>query len=232
MPIPSWRAAGSRFDGFIPMPKTTFGQLPDRQRKKIVKVCTRLFATHGYAHTSLKMINKDLRVADGYLYYYFDGKEDLTKWVFDRGLEIAQEHFDRHVIEKKPEGLYEFYRLAVLQGVRFIRDYPDLYGAYSQLVNEPNLPLADWLAQKISWIDGYYREAILREIEQGRVRSDLPPDLVVMLFDVVNTRIQEFVFRPELDPIGVSSMDEAALSALVDKLIAVFRRGLRPAPGA
>ncbi|MCC6156656.1 MAG: TetR/AcrR family transcriptional regulator [Deltaproteobacteria bacterium] len=232
MPIPNRRAAGSRIDGSYEMPKTTFGQLPDRQKKKIVRVCTRLFATHGYAHTSLKMINKDLRVADGYLYYYFDGKEDLTKWVIDRGLEIAQEHFEKHVTEKKPEGLYEFYKLAVLQGVRFIRDFPDLYGAYSQLVNEPNLPLADWLAEKIAWIDGYYREAIDREVEQGRVRSDLPPNLVVMLLDVVNTRIQEFVFRPELDPLGVASMEEDALAELVDKLIAVFRRGLRPASGA
>lgn len=210
------------------MPKPTFSQLPDRQKRKIVRVCTRLFSQHGYAHTSLKMINRELRVADGYLYYYFDGKEDLTKWVVETGLDTLKAHFHEHVLTQNPADLFTLYRLTVLQMARFIRDFPDLYGGYFLLINEPNLPMASWLTQKVAWIDDIYSQAMEREMGSGRVRTDIDPNLVAMLLDVVNTRIQEFIFKPSLDPIGVSRMNEEELAAMVDAVIDVVRNGLKP----
>ena len=208
------------------MPKKTFDQLSKRQRRQIFKTCCGLFAQNGFANTSMKMITKRLRVADGYLYYYFEGKKDIARWVITVGTDLWHDHFKRHVDGPSPNGLTDLFKLSVLQGLRFTREHPDIYGAYCQMVNEPNFALAEYLVEQTRWIDRMYQGAIEREIASGKVRSDIPPDLIAMLWDVVNTRLQEFCYNPSLDPIGVSTMTDNQLERLIDKLISLLRDGM------
>lgn len=208
------------------MPKKPYEQLSKKQKDKIARVCFRQLARHGYANTSIKMITRQLKVADGYLYYYFDGKEDLAGWIIDRGMDSWIDHHNQCLAKEKPRDLFELFKASVLQMARFIHEQRDVYVTYFQLVNEPHFPLTDYLTKRISWIDDIYKQAIEDEIASGNIRSDVMPELVAMLLDVVNTRIQEFIYNPALDPIGVSEMDEEALSELVDSLISVFKNGL------
>jgi len=208
------------------MPKKPFDQLANRQKKKIMRVCTELLAGNGYNNTSVKMITRRLRVADGYLHYYFEGKEDLIKWTIETGLDKWIEHFKKHVENKKPQDVFELLRMTVFQMIRFTKDHRDLLAAYMTLVNEPNLPLADYLAEKISWIDRLFIEKIAEEADQGNLRNDLPPVLVAMVMDTISTRIQEFVWNPSLDPIGISKMTEKEVAQLLDQLLSMLREGM------
>ena len=135
-------------------------------------------------------------------------------------------HYREHVEAKQPEDLYALFKLTILQMVRFTRDHRDPFLAYVRLVNEPNFPLADYLAEKISWIDKIFIEAVERGIAEGRVRTDLPPEMVAFVVDVLNTRIQEFYWNKTLDPIGLSAMDEKAMEIWVDKLVSILRNGI------
>ena len=210
------------------MPKEPFEHLTKRQKQSIIRACTELMAQNGYANTSMKMITKRLKVADGYLYYYFNGKEDLTKWVLEEGIRTWQDHFEEHVTKHSPDTLFELFKLSVFQMARFIHEHKNLFGGYSQLVNEPNFPLQEWMFGRAKWIDDVYSGAIAREIESGRIRSDVPLDLITMLLDVVNTRIQEYLYNPAIDPIGVSRMDDQALDRLLEQLVSILENGIKP----
>jgi AcrR family transcriptional regulator len=208
------------------MPKKPFEQLSLRQKRRIHKICLELLAANGYHHTSVKMITKRLKVADGYLHYYFQGKEDLFKWAIENGLDQWVAHFKEHVEGHEPRDLYELFKMTILQMIRFTRDHRDVFLAYMRLINDPSFPLVAYLAEKISWIDKLYVEAIEKEMENGNLRKDIPPELVAFLVDVLNTRIQEFYWNAALDPLGLSSMTGEQLDAWLDKLLSVVKYGI------
>ena len=208
------------------MPKQPFEQLSKRQRNAIFRVCCELFAQNGYDHTSVKMITRRLRVADGYLYYYFEGKQDLAKWVIAKGNKLWYDHFQAHVMSKNPADVFELFRMLVTHMIQFIQDYRELYGAYHKLINEPNFPLAPYLIEQISWIDRVFQETVEQGIRNGLLRSDIPPIFIVMALDLFNTRLQEFFYNPGLDPIGISSMSDTEIDGILTKTISLLRDGL------
>lgn len=208
------------------MPKKPFEQLAARQKKRIHRVCLELLAANGYNRTSVKMITRRLKVADGYLHYYFEGKEDLAKWATEISLDLWMEHFKVHVQAKRPADIYELFKMTIRQMIRFTKDHRAPFLAYMRLVNEPNFPLADFLAEKISWIDEVYIEAIQREVANGSLRADVPPEMVAFVLDVLNTRIQEFYWNASLDPVGLSAMDEQEINAWIDQLVSILRHGI------
>ncbi len=208
------------------MPKPPFEQLSNRKKRAIYKTCLELFAQHGYANTSLKMINKRLRVADGYLYYYFNGKEDLARWAIEIGLAKWKEDYHDNVNRQRPHNLFALYKLSIVQMVHFVRENPDLFGAYIQLSNEPDFPLAEWMNQKANWIDEIYERAIRDDIANGKLRDDVPPTLIAMLLAVVNTRFQELVFKPTLDLTGISQLSEEELEKMIEKIVSIIEHGL------
>jgi AcrR family transcriptional regulator len=60
----------------------------DATRRRLIAVARRLFATKGYAHTSIGDITKRAKVTRGALYYHFGDKRDLFRAVFE---EVEQE---------------------------------------------------------------------------------------------------------------------------------------------
>ncbi|MCB9479930.1 MAG: TetR/AcrR family transcriptional regulator [Deltaproteobacteria bacterium] len=210
------------------MPKKTFEKLSERQQNKILKVCLGQFAKYGYDNTSIKTITSRLRVADGYLYYYFDGKEDIVKWVIDWGIGKWIEEYRAHLDATGPVDMYDNFKQAIIYMANFIQNNRDLYGFYFQLIHDPNFVHRDYLAMRIQDLDYNYEPAIDEKKANGVIRSDLPSDTIAMLFDVVATRLHQFIHIPKEDPVGVSQMNEEELGRFVDQIVSIFRYGIEP----
>ncbi|MBI2374579.1 MAG: TetR/AcrR family transcriptional regulator [Deltaproteobacteria bacterium] len=67
----------------MPRPKKDQGQ---QTRQAIVDVTTRLFATRGYAGTSLDLIAKEAETSKSSIFWHFENKEDLLFTVVDRAM--------------------------------------------------------------------------------------------------------------------------------------------------
>lgn len=212
------------------MPKKPFDQITIRQKKNLFRICCELFSQNGYAHTSVKMITKRLRVADGYLYYYFDGKKDLAKWAIEWGNDIWWAHYQKHVDKKNPSNLASLFKAIVAQNIRFINEHREIFGAYNKLVNEPNFPLAEWMTDQISWLKNTFEQMVKLEIASQNTRTDIPPDLIVMSLEALNTRIQEFYYHPHLDPIGLSEFNEQQLEEFIEQVISLLFNGIGNKP--
>jgi AcrR family transcriptional regulator len=58
----------------------------EQTRKNIILVTTRLFATRGYAGTSLDLIAKEAQTSKSSIFWHFENKEDLLFTVVDRAM--------------------------------------------------------------------------------------------------------------------------------------------------
>jgi TetR/AcrR family transcriptional repressor of nem operon len=69
------------------------GQMSDQQdsRQRLVQAALRLFAKHGYYHTSIADILKESECKRGTLYHYFSSKEDLGYAVIDEWVRLLVE---------------------------------------------------------------------------------------------------------------------------------------------
>jgi len=63
-------------------------------RARILTSALRLFAQHGYAATSVRMIARDAGISQGLLYNYYDGKEELLRAIFEQSMRDVQESFE------------------------------------------------------------------------------------------------------------------------------------------
>jgi AcrR family transcriptional regulator len=65
--------------------------------EKLMRVSVELFATQGYAQTSVQQIVDAAGVTKGALYHYFASKDDLLFDIYDRILSLQREHLEEIV---------------------------------------------------------------------------------------------------------------------------------------
>src|ERR1700686_2096641 len=65
-----------------PSPITAEVPRPQSKRERILRAATDVFAQNGYFNAKVSEIARAAGVADGTIYLYFDGKEDLLITIF------------------------------------------------------------------------------------------------------------------------------------------------------
>jgi AcrR family transcriptional regulator len=70
--------------------------------EKLMRVSVELFATRGYAQTSVQQIVDAAGVTKGALYHYFASKDDLLFDIYDRILSLQRGHLDEIVSRALP----------------------------------------------------------------------------------------------------------------------------------
>ena len=60
------------------------GKAADRRREQILNCAQTLFATKGYANTTIDDLLSSLGIAKGTLYYHFTGKDEILRAIIDR----------------------------------------------------------------------------------------------------------------------------------------------------
>jgi TetR/AcrR family fatty acid metabolism transcriptional regulator len=79
----------------------------NEKRRRILDAATREFSSRGFYRTRISDIAKAANVADGTVYLYFDGKEELLGAIFDDSMKrfIATGRKDLEGIEAAPDRL-------------------------------------------------------------------------------------------------------------------------------
>lgn len=82
-----------------PVSERPVSELPETVsvQEKLARVSVELFATQGYAQTSVQQIVDAAGVTKGALYHYFKSKDDLLFDIYDRILSLQREHLDEIV---------------------------------------------------------------------------------------------------------------------------------------
>ncbi len=135
-PSPRGSAGGMRLNG-------TVGQAGDKHRR-ILQAAVKVFARHGFHHSRISEIARAAGVADGTIYLYFHGKDDLLLSLLEEEMQALLERmraelagesdparklerFARlhlHAMAEKRE-LAEVLQVEVRQAAKFMKGYRD-----------------------------------------------------------------------------------------------------------
>jgi len=179
----------------------------EASRRRILKAALRLFATHGYAGTSIRMIAESAGISLGLLYNYFPSKADLLHALFEESMRDVQASFASAEAAKTPSERIERLVRSAFEILDTNRDFwRTSYGVRMQpsVVAGLGKRLRTWTMAIQATLARYLAEAGSRQ-----------PDVdAALLFALIDGASQHYV----LDPKGYP------LAQVTDGIIALFTR--------
>jgi TetR/AcrR family fatty acid metabolism transcriptional regulator len=158
------------------MPRTR----SDNKRGRILDAAVHVFARKGYFGAKVSEVAKKAGVADGTIYLYFRGKEDLLVSLFD---EVMAEHLERGRRELKTVlGAPARLRAIADHHLRLFGENRDLAIVFQVELRQSTKFLERFTA---SWLQDYFK-LVGDVIEEGRrdgtLRADLPKKVATKAF--------------------------------------------------
>jgi TetR/AcrR family transcriptional regulator len=158
------------------MAKSTFKQIPEEKRERVLREAARLFAERGFSDTDVAELASRAGVSKGSLYTYFESKEDLYLHVCKDGLARS-----RQSVYGGMDPEWDIYRQVehiFRQGVHFALEHPE----YVRLYLTASAPGKEHFSTKLSldvekYTADHLKDQIHRGQAQGVVRRDLDPKL-------------------------------------------------------
>jgi TetR/AcrR family fatty acid metabolism transcriptional regulator len=147
----------------------------DDKRRRILQAAVKVFARKGYFAARVSDIAQRAGVADGTIYLYFRGKEDILVSLFD---ELMSEHVQRaraemETVADAPSRL----RLLAEHHLRALGADRDLAVVFQVELRQSTKFMERFTA---SWL-GRYFDLVSSVIEQGQREGTLRPELPVRL---------------------------------------------------
>ena len=152
----------------------------DDKRARILQAAVKVFARKGYFAARVSDIAKKAGVADGTIYLYFRGKEDLLVSLFDEVMSVHVEEV-RSALPGIPDTEGKL-RAVALAHLRTLGENRDLAVVFQVELRQSTKFMERFTA---SWLQDYF--AMLTEIistgqARGEVRPELPVKVVTKAF--------------------------------------------------
>ncbi|MFF0525212.1 TetR/AcrR family transcriptional regulator [Actinomadura nitritigenes] len=151
------------------------------KRKEILLAALEVFAAEGYRGTSLRKVADRCGLSLPGLMHYFESKEDLLAQVLRMRDETARL---RH-----PDHTPETYRRIVREGTS-TPGLVELFVSMAAAAGDPRHPAHGHFAERYPLIRGQVAAFLRARMDEGRMRSDVPPDRLAALFVAVADGVQ------------------------------------------
>jgi len=186
-------------------------------RQQIIDVTTRLFASRGYAGTSLDLIAKEAQTSKSSIFWHFENKEDLLFTVVDRAMSAWEVRAGAEILAQ-PDAPRQLAKLIDLYR-ELAEERPDTLRLLLGLLLE-TADVNEDVRHRFQRMYRGYRASIRMVVEQGAARGQfrpiLPPEAlaatVLAMFD--GLFVQRFLDGEEV-PSDTFDSVKRAIFALV-----------------
>ena len=161
----------------------------ENTRRAILRAALELFAKKGFYHTTTKAISRKAGIAEGTLFNYFQTKEDLALYFFERELDEVIAWYERDPRIKRA-GLAEKLFAIINRFLERLAPYEEFIGAVYLRALVPSSKLSPWRLQAQERNLRYLR--FIRDIlAQAEVAGEIPPvgDLGAHAFSLLHLAI-------------------------------------------
>ena len=167
------------------MPKKTFFNLNKEKQTTFVNAFLREFTIHRYDDASVSSVLKDLGLAKGSFYQYFEDKKDLFMYLVQLISETKLKYIGL-VQRENFSNFWEYWKSLYKEGVHFDREEPLMSNFGYRLLENMNSPtlkpaLVQFQQQGLEQV----KKMIDPEIRAGRFRNDI--DIDRMSFFIMNS---------------------------------------------
>ncbi|MCM2257747.1 MAG: TetR family transcriptional regulator [Vicinamibacteria bacterium] len=181
----------------------------DDKRERILQAAVKVFAKKGYFAARVSEIASKAAVADGTIYLYFKGKEDLLVSLFD---EVMKEHIEQAraelaLVPTAPEKL----RVIAEHHLRAMGQNRDLAVVFQVELRQSTKFMERFTA---SWLQDYFSlmSAVIEDGQKdGSLRPELPRKVVVKaLFGALDEMVTSWILSRrdyDLDKLAAPVVD-------------------------
>lgn len=190
-------------------------------REGILDASEDLFATQGFAATSIREIADRVKVNPAMVHYYFGSKKKLLRAVMERVLEpLAGALANVEAQAQLP--VRELTRLMFTMAA----EHPCLPQLITREVLLPGGQLqAEFLAHFAPRLGGRLPGMLRREQGEGRLAAEFDPQITALL--VLSLCIFPFIARPAAEAVLGVRYDSDGLQALSEHVVGLLERGMR-----
>jgi AcrR family transcriptional regulator len=176
----------------------------EETRQKIIRIAMKLFMDQGLQATSMEQIANQVDIAKGTLYAYFPVKEAILSAYIQRAFHERNPERMRRMQELP--GTRQRLEMALGELIEGVQAYPTLFSNYHTYRVKQMISLEQ--DESAATGIGVLSTAIIQMGQQsGELRSDLPLDLLVDLFEFVFIEVamqfykdpQAFQSRPAIE---------------------------------
>ena len=197
------------------MPRTTAAneQIRAATTANIIETAIELFATNGYAPTSMRKIAQAAGISVGLTYHYFPSKEALLTTIFEHCTQLMSKTFDQMypAQEEQPSPAERLAGLirAIFNAVR--EDHP-FWALFYALRAQPAVR-SIFGPDELKLLDNMRRMFAFEFRSAGRPRPDLD---ALMLHNLIEGTIQHYLQEPASFPLD--QLVEEMVADLVKKV--------------
>jgi AcrR family transcriptional regulator len=198
------------------MPKGTFLNLDETKRKRVFDAAVDEFSQRRFSEASINQIVKNAGISRGSFYQYFKNKEDLYLYVLKQ---IGKEKLDiiSRVGELKPDAdFFEGYLYMFRTALEWSIAKPEYY-RIGMLMEFDDSHFVSELRKVLP--EGFLmlKGMVEKDMQLGRIRDDVDPDLVVDIIYILNLHLLVQYFQQD---------NREELTKNVSEVIRIIKEGI------
>ncbi|NBG87650.1 TetR/AcrR family transcriptional regulator [Isachenkonia alkalipeptolytica] len=207
------------------MPNATFFNIDEEKQEKIISAAMKEFSAETYSNASIARIIKKAGIPRGSFYQYFEGIEDLYRYVLQI---IADEKmaYLNPVLTLMEEGeTFEILKGLYRAGIQFAKDHPKYAGIGNQLFKEKKA-VRDQVTEGLTEKSIAFYEMIF---QRGRDRGDIDPKADIQtaayMAHILNLNLADSVLEGKENQNLMDHVEE--YYERVEKMLYIFQEGLQ-----
>ncbi|HMA59763.1 MAG TPA: TetR/AcrR family transcriptional regulator [Halanaerobiales bacterium] len=208
------------------MPTTTFFNLPEEKKKRVINAAVDEFAQNGYTKSSItRMVNK-AQIAKGSFYQYFEDKEDLYRHILKKAVEKKFKYVQKELNDYEGDDFFEYWRRLNIAGLKYAEDNIKLAEVASDIVKNKDQKFYRSIIDEYKNLgEGMFERLLKKAVEAGQVRKDINITYTAGLLYRASFFITDYFFEKK----DIKQLDE--FIPLIDNLIEIIQYGIKKEGG-
>lgn len=205
------------------MPKDTFFNLPQKKQSLIIDVVITEFYEKGYDLASISSIVEKAHIAKGSFYQYFDGKDELFKYINtminDKKMQFAQPV----ILAFEQLSFYDWFKQMLKASFNFLRSYPILAKISIDFWKHSNTHIKECiLGDEIHRTQEFLAIYIKKAVERNELRNDISIEYLTHFLSNQLAFFTDYILDSYED---LSTVSESNLEKLLTNFIGLLEYG-------
>jgi AcrR family transcriptional regulator len=175
------------------MPTKTFFNLPEQKRDALIQAAFDEFSNLDYNSASISRIVRELDIAKGSFYQYFQDKKDLYLYLLNLVSEAKLTFLQKTPPLKENMDFYEYLNWLFQVSIDFDKTHP-VYSRLAYRAFYGNSSIQDVAIDEIKQASAkFIRKIVIQGVKQGDIDSHLDLDLVVFTTDTLINAFNHYI---------------------------------------
>ncbi len=198
------------------MPTSTFLNLPEEKKNRIIEASIDVFSNEYYSAIKLSDIIRKAKIPRGSFYQYFEDKKDLYHYVFSIIVQEKMKYIGDMIYNPETTPFTVLFRDLYIKGLNFALENPKYVMITKNLIHDGSGIYNELFEDNIELAREFYRGYINTDKKLGRIREDVDTDLLVdfVISSITNIAFDEIRESNALDPEKMLKKAEGIISIL------------------